>query len=467
MFINREKELSQLEAIFHKTGAQFLAVFGRRRIGKTALLCHWLKTCRHPDGVYWVAYRSSARLLLARFSQSLQSLTGNRDPDFTYSNWDVAFRELARLASDRRRVVVIDEWPYLVESVPGIASILQAAWDHHLKASNIVLIVAGSHYHMMHDDLLSPKGALYGRTTANLMLGEIPPRAVHPFLPRYSPDQIVETYSVIGGVPKYLELWNDGWPVLRNVEEVVLSPTTIFRQEPAFLIQDEISDARTYLGILEALGQGMRIPSTIATMTGIANPHVGKYLQSLLLLGLIRRDISVDVPDPHNTRIARYEISDPYLRFHFTFVRPHTALLEQGRIRHLMDIVKERFDAYVAHTGYEEMCRRVVTELGDQHELPFVPDRIGRIWTRHAEVDVAAVSLKERCILLGECKWSRHKVGLPVLRELQAKAARFERLAGFKAHFALFSRSGFEASLLRETAKDGTLLFEGLQKIRS
>src|SRR5438067_1124116 len=154
MFVNRTRELAELETIYRRQGGQFVAVFGRRRIGKTALLSHWLKNRRHPGGIYWVAYRSSARLLLGRFSQALQGLTGNTDPAFSYSSWEAAFEDLARLVRSSRQVVVIDEWPYLVESVPGIASILQAAWDHHLKESKIVLILAGSHYHMMHDELL-------------------------------------------------------------------------------------------------------------------------------------------------------------------------------------------------------------------------------------------------------------------------------------------------------------------------
>lgn len=460
-FVDRERELAELEAVDRRPGGQFLAVFGRRRIGKTALLVHWLRKRSRADGVYWVAYRSSGRLLLARFSQAIQALSGNTDPDFCYSSWEAAFRDLARLAEKRRCVVVIDEWPYLAESVPGIATVLQAAWDHHLKSSKIVLVLAGSHFRMMHDELLSPSGALYGRTTANLMLGEIPSGELGQFLPRYSADQLVETFSIVGGVPKYLELWRDSWPVLRNVQETVLSSATIFRQEPSFLVQDEIGDARTYLGILEALGRGMRTPTTLSRLTGIALPHMGKYLNTLLLLKLVRRDISIDAPDPGNSRMARYEIADPYLRFHFTFVRPQNDLLEQGRIKAVMKMITERFDSYVGHTGYEELCRRRIIEMGDADELSFVPERVGRLFNRKIEVDLAAINTKERCLLLGECKWSRHKVGWSVVEELEAKAAALSRSDGFKRHLAVFARSGFEPQVLRRAPAASLLLFEG------
>lgn len=465
MFINRVKEVKLLEEVCRRPGAQFVALYGRRRIGKTALLTHWLGKRGRGEAVYWMAYRSSPKILLARFSQALQPLTGGTDPDFTFSSWETAFRELARMARDRRVVVVLDEWPYVLESVPGMATLLQAVWDHDLKQSRVMLILSGSHYSMMHHELLSPGGALYGRTTADIRLDAIEPSGLGGFLPKYSEAQRIETYSVIGGVPKYLEMWNDSWPVFRNIEEVVLSPATIFRQEPAFLIQEELPDARTYLSLLDAIGTGMKTPSGMADVSGLALPHVGKYLQTLLFLGMVRREVSLDVEDPGHTRTTRYEIADPYLRFHFTFLRPGSSLLEQNRMGPLMRSIRAGFDAYVGRTGYEDVCRRALIGLGDSGELPFVPERVGRAWTRNAEFDVAAIDRKYRAVILGECKWTARRMDRGVLEDLERKAALFRRLKDFKVTYALFCRSGFEKRLVTEAASRGMLLFEGLRRI--
>jgi len=161
-------------------------------------------------------------------------------------------------------IVAIDEFPYLLESVPEFSSILQMVWDQHARSSHLILLLCGSHYHMMFKEFVSGKGPLYGRSTADLLLQEIAPASIGLFLPRYSPEQIVETYSVIGGVPKYLEMWDDRKPVFKNIEDSILSPVTIFRQEAIFLIQDEIPEPRTYLAILEAIGRGIKSPSAIS-----------------------------------------------------------------------------------------------------------------------------------------------------------------------------------------------------------
>jgi hypothetical protein len=126
--------------------------------------------------------------------------------------------------------------------------------------------------------------------------------------------------------------------------------------------------------------------------------------------------------------------------------------------------IRERFAAHVAKTGYEELCRRAVVSLSERGDLPFEAERVGRVWSRTAEIAVAASNPAGRCALLGECKWSHRKLGAEVLSDLRAKAAQFRRLRGYKVHFALFSRSGFERSLLARARDEGVMLFEGLTR---
>lgn len=461
IFFNRERELSFLQGIHDRDGAQLVAVYGRRRIGKTALLMHWIEA--EPDGraVYFVAHRSTSASLLAKFSRALQPLLGSTDPAFTFSSWEVALDELARLSQKQRLIMVIDELPYLLECEPSFATILQAAWDRPLRRSKVRLLLAGSHYHMMQDTLASPHGPLYGRTTADLFLDEIGLREMGLFLPGYSPEQLVETYSVIGGVPRYLEAWSDRRSVLANIRDTVLSPVSIFRNEPAFLIQDEIADPRTYLAILEAIGGGMKRPVDLAKAAGVQLAHIGKYLRTLDLLRFVRRVVSVDSPSPQSARTSRFEIRDPYLRFHFTFVLPNLRLLEQGRLDRLLALIREGFDAYVGKTGYEEICRRHVAALSDAGELPFDAVDVGRIWDRRAEIDVVALDRRSRAALVGECRWRSRRVGEEVLDELTARAATLQKLHGYRLHYILFSRSGFTTALESRARREGIRLVEG------
>jgi uncharacterized protein len=464
-FINRQADLKILDDIHARRGAQFVVVYGRRRIGKTALLNHWLRGRARKlqrRGFYWVSHRATPEILLASFSEALATCLGQEIAGrIRFGSWEEAFQQMFALAKKEPLTVIIDEFPYLVECVPGIASLLQKLWDAGKAGSQLRLILCGSQYQMMHAQFFTPRQPLYGRATASLLVEEIPPQHLREFLPRYSEVQTVETFSVIGGVPKYLELWNDRAPVLDNIRDLLLSPASIFRHEALFLIHDEIAEPRTCLGVLEAIGGGLRTPVQISKVTGLPITHVGKYLHQLLALKMVRRVQSVEAPNPAQTRLSRYEITDPFLRFHFEFMHPHPDLIETKRIGRLMEIISSRFEAYAGKSGYEELARRYLTRLGDTGKLPFTPRMIGRAWCARAEVDVFASDPKSQSVLLGECKWTTRKVDVDVLESLETKAAAFPRLARWKKHFAIFSRSGCTAALKREAAKRKVMLIEG------
>lgn len=459
MFINRQRELENLDKIYSQKTAQFIAVYGRRRIGKTALLNHWLDKNAKANGIYWVAHRSSSKILLDDFSAAIAPCIGAKPGSVAFSSWENAFAQLVRLSENKRIVIVFDEFPYLIEANPSITSLLQAIWDQKLSKTKIMLIVCGSHYNMMQREFLSDRGPLFGRTTADILVDEIEPAKLHYFLPKYSIEQIIETFSIIGGVPKYLEMWDDGKPVFKNIEEQILSSVTIFRQEPMFLIQDEIPEVRTYMGILDAVGTGQTHQKAIGEKCGIPLPHVGKYLATLLNLGFVRRSVSVDALDQEKSRISSYEIKDRFLRFYFSFVRPQLPLLEQHRTARVLKEIEPHFAGYVVRNGFEEICRREIAIRGDRDLLPFHPHYVGRIWNRQAEIDIAAIDHKSKSVILGECKWTERPIDDTIFNALRNKAELFPRLASFKKHFALFSKSGFTASLMKRSEKEGLFLF--------
>jgi uncharacterized protein len=461
VFFNRERELAELDDLLRQDGPQFLVVYGRRRIGKTTLLSHWIDRHGAKTSAYWVAHRTTSDVLLRGFSDTIASLLPARPQGIVFADWNAALQQIFVLARQQRLVVVFDEFPYLVESVPEIPTLLQKLWDQESRETQVILVLCGSHYHMMHHQFLSPRQPLYGRATAVVRVEEMGHGDLGQFLPRYGAKQLVETYSVIGGVPKYLELWDDHVSVLQNVERLILSPASLFRHEALMLIQDEITEPRTYLAILECLGAGLKTPADLARDTGIAVNHMGKYLHTLVELRLVRRVLSEDAPDRNRTRVSRYEIRDPFLRFYFEFLYRHPELIEQNRMGRLAELIRSGFDSYVGRTGYEELARRAVAELGDRRELPFEPLYIGRAWDRRVELDVIAISHRERAALVGECKWQASKMGPGDLTSLRQRAEALKRLRDFKKHYALFSRSGFTKPLVQQAIQEDVLLFNG------
>ena len=140
-FMGRNQELGLLDNLWEAPGAQFLVLYGRRRIGKTALLAHWAERTGHR-ALYWVATPSSALAQLRSFSQAVYNFANPDAPapdDFTYVTWEQAWRQAANLAKDQRTTIFIDEFTYILEVSPEIAGILQNVWDQVLSKTNMQL----------------------------------------------------------------------------------------------------------------------------------------------------------------------------------------------------------------------------------------------------------------------------------------------------------------------------------------
>lgn len=463
MFVDREAELAALNSISNRRSAQFVVVYGRRRVGKTTLLIEWARRSGLRY-LYWVAAREPSALLLRSFSQALYSHSHPHqpsDPLFSYPTWEMALREAATLAQAERLLLIIDEFPYLAEADPALPSLLQNAWDHAFKTTQVVLILAGSQVGMM-VDMLGYRAPLYGRATAQLALKPLPFRAISQFFPRYSPEQCVAIYAMLGGIPAYLEKFSDSVTLAANVREQILSLTSIFQHEPMFLLQDEVREPANYLAVIRAIGEGAHSLDDITVQSGLAKNHVSTYLARLQELTFVERQVPATLPRGKRTTQGRYVLTDAYLRFYFRFLAPHRILLEQGLQARLWELISEGLRAFVGQTAFEEICRTWVIEQATTGNLPFLPDVVGRHWAPDCEIDVVAIHWTQRKLLLGECKWGAPDVGLDVVRSLiEERSPRvLARLEGanWEVHFLFFARSGFTEAARQYAATAGARL---------
>jgi len=458
-FIDRAAELEFLDRAWHRPGAQLLVLYGRRRVGKTALLQQFAAGRRV---LHFVATRLPEAQQLREIGVALGRMLD--DPLLAsdgFRTWEQVFAYLERI--DGRFGLVLDEYPYLVEATPGLSSLWQRAWDLNLSRRDLVLVLCGSSVGMMERETLAPDAPLYGRRTGQLRLSPLGFRDAAGFVPRYRFEDRLRIYAVTGGVPYYLRLMDDRRPVLRNVREQVLEMGAPLRDEVEFLLREELREPRLYFGILAAIAAGRRKLSEILNATGLTAPTASKYLAVLQALGLIEREVPVTERRPEKSKKGLYRIVDPFVRFWFWFVLPHSGLLETGRITEAMNLLTERFDGFVSE-AYEAVCRREVAAglLDERTGARWA--RCGRWWARDAEIDLVALDAEGGAVLLGEAKWSRRPVGTNVLASLERVATRVPVPPGWRRVFALFSRSGFTPALRRLAASRSDLvLLHGLE----
>lgn len=450
--MNRKAELATLEKLWIQKSAQFVVAYGRRRVGKTALLDHFAK--RHSL-LHWIAYRSTGFELLRSFSQELYPYLNPGEhppPDFSYGSWQVAFETLALHATKGHLGVILDEFPYVVEADSSFPSLLQALWDKKLSATGLFFALSGSRIGMIKEQILAPRGPLYGRSTALLHLEAIPITSIAEFFPHFSLTALVESYAVTGGIPKYFELIDPKQSVLKSVEVALAEQTTFLTSEPEFLLHEEFREPRVYVALLRALGEGPLEASAIAARCGVDSKILSRYLDQLIDLRLVERRIPAD-QDPRKSRKGHYGIRDHFLNFYFRFVAPFLPDIEKHLLHQVLSHLRQQFDAYVGTVVFERLCQDWLAYQADQQRLTFVPTSIGGYWNREMQVDLLGISPRDQAMIVGECKWTQQKVGQDVLLALREKAKRLAAKNDYHYQLFLFSRSGFTEAVMEEAAK--------------
>lgn len=460
MFHNRKKELETLQELYESDKAEFVVIYGRRRIGKTALLEKFLEDKR---GVRLLAREESEKKQLERVSQKLGEFFQDKfllsNP---YSNWDAFFTYLEE-QSGERWVLAIDEFPYLVHSNAALPSILQAHWDETLKHSKIFLILCGSSISMMEDEILGHKSPLYGRRTSQILLKPMKYYEIRGFLPEKRAKELIRFYAVFGGVPAYLEVINPEKSVFKNIKSNVLSPRSYLNKDVMFLLREELQQPRIYLAILQSIAHGNTTLADIHNDTGIQTSTLGKYLSVLNDLHITKRETPVTAS--RKSRRGIYKIRDNFFRFWFRFLYPNKEYLEIGNITPLLDqVIRPHFHKFVSHS-FENICLQYLNKLNKEGKLPFSFAKIGRWWYKDSEIDIVALNQKKNTVLFGECKWSKEKIGFQALNKLKRKSSQVQWGQEKRTeYYALFSKTGFTSNLSTYAQNNESLLLFPLNK---
>lgn len=418
-FVSRSQELDQLNRYHQRDRSELLVVFGRRRVGKTRLITHWLKQYSIDHALYWVAQPTSAADQLRQFSQAIYRFANPESPDlatFTYESWDQALEQVASLAEEKRFTLIIDEFTYLLSRTPALAGVFQNMWDHLLQQRNMLLILCGSHLGMMRKQVLAYQSPLYGRASAQFHVQPLPFGTTATYFPSYSAAERMAIYAIFGGIPAYWRRLDPERSISENIREELLVPNNLMQAEPRLLLQDFVREPDNYIAMLNAIANNHRTQKEIMRFSGLAQGHVSSYLALLEDSGFVERRIPVTAGP--RSRMGRYHITDPYLRFYYRFLSPYLPQLALGVDTPVLNVIKRHLLDFIGTHTWEEVCREWVLRAGARQNIPFMPDSVGSYWDKNVQIDVVGMNRMEKTIILGECKWSPKRMKKAVIEEL-------------------------------------------------
>ncbi|WP_448863327.1 DUF234 domain-containing protein [Clostridium sp.] len=450
-FVDREEEMMTLQSEYERPGSSLVILYGRRRVGKTALISEFIKG---KNALFFLASEESEAQNRTAFKEKAADFTGNELlRQFDAKSWDILFQTIMQTPFQEKPIIVIDEFQYIGKSNPAFPSIFQRIWEEQLKGSSIMVILCGSLISMMESQTLSYSSPLYGRRTAQIRLKQIPFRYYHEFFPDKSPRELVEYYSVTGGVPKYIELFSESDDIYHAIQKNILNRSGYLYDEPHFLLQQEVSEIGNYFSVIRAIAAGNSKLSAISTVLEVKSTSLTKYLKTLIDLDLLEREVPVTEENPEKSKKGLYKIKDNYLRFWFAFIYPNMSFIESGNSAIVLNKIRKSMVS--GHTAfvYEDVCREQMWKLNANGAWPFHFSKLGRWWDSRNEIDIAAIDPDGSNLILGECKFWQEPVGSNILYALEQKAAAVEwRKDRRHTWLILFSAAGFTDEL-KEIAK--------------
>ena len=480
MFIGREAELKFLEEKYQEEHGQLIVLYGRRRVGKTETLREF---CKDKPHVFYSCTQSTDKVQLSKFSQlMLREDIPARNYITEFSDWEKAFHAILDLPyGNHKKLVVIDEFPYMCKGNESIPSILQNLWDGELKNANVMVILCGSAMSFIEKELLAEKNPLYGRATGIYKMQAMGFYEAAKFFPDYSPRDKVLTYAVLGGIPHYLNQFNPQKSLGENIKKNILTKGSVLYSEVDFLLHQELRETPIYNAIIEAVALGNTKLSDItqkAMMDTTAKTSV--YLRNLIELGIVRREFSVDVSSKEkgNANRGTYCLTDNFFRFWYTFGFSNISQLEDGDVDGVYEYVVKPAIHEFASFIFEDVCKEFVREQQKDNALPFRYSKMGRwfgkttvrdekmatgLRTAETEIDLLAVDKGEKNYLVGECKFKNQPFRYSEYLNTMAKLTPKKQKAVF--YYALFAESGFDDKIQEIACEDQTLRLYELKEI--
>ena len=458
-FVDREKELEFLEQEYRREGSSLVILYGRRRVGKTALATKFMEG---KPALYFLVTEESEQQNRNAFKDAVADFCGNELlKSASLQQWEPIFKAFCEKPSDQKLLLILDEFQYLGKSDPAFPSVFQKIWDTFLKQQPVMVILCGSLISMMESQTLSYSSPLYGRRTGQLRLRQIPFSHYGQFFPEKSHKDLIEYYAVTGGVPKYIELFHDTGDIYTAIQGSILSKSSFLFDEPNFLLQREVSEIGSYFSVMKAIAAGNQKLGKIAGVLEVKQTGLSKYLKTLVDLDLLEREVPVTEENPEKSKWGLYKIKDNFMLFWFRFVYPNLGLIESGNEQAAMNRIRANLvDHHISYI-YEDVCREKMWQLAAAGQWDFLFDKVGRWWNGNTEIDLIALDSQGANIIFGECKYWEGPVGVNVLNSLMEKTKEVEwKRNGRKEYFVLFSISGFTEELEKLAASRKDILLQ-------
>ncbi len=453
--IGRKYEYEKLEELYNSNKFEFLVLYGRKRVGKTTLLTEFSKKY---NCLYFLAQEKNTTLNIKEFSNLISSYF-EMDYTPTFNDWAELISYLSEkidiaLANNPKEkiCIIIDEFPFIAKEYPTIKSILQHTIDHKWQDKNIMLILCGSSVSFMINDVLGYSSPLYGRRTSNIELKPLNYLEASNFFPNFSNIDKITAYSILGGIPYYLQTFDDKLSIKQNISKNIFDDACLLKEEPVLLLKQEFREPTIYNSIIEAIATGSSKFNEISNKINEETSKCASYIKNLQEIRIITKLIPYG--DNKNSKKSIYLLSDFFFRFWYKYVFSNISTFSfLGATDYTNKIIDDI--PSVLGNAFEEICIQYLTILARKNKLPFIPNGTGKWWgnnpIKKSQDDIDILGINGNKGIFCECKFRNEKFDLSEFNDLICASEIFKEIT--EKYYYIFVKSGYTQAVIDESKK--------------
>lgn len=439
-FYGREIQRKSFARLYRRPEQQVALVFGRRRVGKSELIKQSLRETEIRN-LYYECKQTTEPNNVESLCMLIADLFQIPRPAF--HGIEELLGYLFKEAEKTPLILVLDEYPYLRETVKGLDSILQSLIDHYKDTSQLKLVLCGSYVEVM-KSLLLEANPLYGRVDLTIDLKPMDYFESAYFYPTFSDEDKVRLYSVFGGIPYYNRLIDSGLTAKENIIELIASDGARLENEVTMYLKSEISKIVNANEVFETLAKGYSRYADILSQSHVSSsPTLADTLEKLIRMEVVAKEAPIN--DPSNKRKTGYYISDNLSLFYYRYIHRYLSQMRvmDSEVFYNKYIEKDFEEKYVPHQ-FERICTQYLIRENRTGMLDPVFERIGKYYyddpvnRTNGEFDI--VTEDEKGYVFYEAKFRREPLHEAAIR----KEIEQVKATGMNCYkYGFISRSGF------------------------
>lgn len=421
VFAGREKELAKMQQQYQQEENSIVILYGREGIGKTSFL---KKFVEDKPFVYYQAREWSEAEQNRYFDDKKEELLGK----LAQTNEKICF--------------IVDEFDLMQKGYKNFFSDF-SRFVASFPETRVLLILSSSSVQWVENSMVDTMGELAAQIGTFIKLKEFTFMEMVDRFPESTTEECILMYSILGGVPAYLDLWNPKETVRKNIIRTILDPKGAMHKEAGRFLKTSLRELPYYNTILSVLAEDEPKLNYLYKRTGFSRAKISVYIKNLIQLDVAAKIFSYEPAKKASIQKGLYGITDSYLQFYFKLIYPHLSELnlyepEEFYARY----IKNRLDEVVNKT-YIKVCREFLELMNQFNRLPSKFGNFGSLYGKHGFIPLIAGNEKGE-LLVGSCKWSNKPMGMS---EFQQLLKDMEQTGKEADYYYLFSKEGFTTEL--------------------